>query len=164
MRAMAEDIVDRTIKVVRERGFKGALRPCQTPNRPLPGGGSIDWPPSELAPDIKRHLRETYGSRATQVLALVKEDASRARRIVPNLPYIEAEIHHAVRFELVCEVEDVLWRRVPLALFSKDHGSCAVETTANILANERGWSPQRRAYSILQFQTSIASSLSFNSD
>lgn len=163
-RAMAEEVVDRAIELMRDRGLEATLRPCQTRTRPLPGAGPVAALPPDLPPDIARHLQETYGARGAQVLSLIKEEASRARRLDPELPYIEAELVFAVRSEFACEVEDVLRRRVPIALFGKDQGAGVVELTADILAADRGWSERRRTYSILQYRASLAASQACKSD
>jgi glycerol-3-phosphate dehydrogenase len=164
MRSMAEEAVDRAVEILRERGREGALRPCQTRSRPLPGAGGANLGSVELAPDIAAHLSETYGARGDQVLALVASDASLGRRLDPELPYLAAELVFAIRSDLACEVEDVLRRRVPMALFSKTHGLDAAEETADLLARERGWSEQRRSQSLLQFLTSISAAQMWQGD
>ena len=92
------------------------------------------------------------------MLALVTADASLGRRLDPELPYVAAELLFAIRSDLACEVEDVLRRRVPLALFSKTNGLSVAEETADLVAIERGWSRERRAQSLLQCRTIVAAS------
>jgi glycerol-3-phosphate dehydrogenase len=158
MRSMAEEAVNRAIKMLRDRGLEGALRPCQTRTRPLPGAGKASPGTVDLAPDIAAHLKETYGARVDQVLALVTADGSLGRRLDPELPYVAAELVFAIRSDLACEVEDVLRRRVPLALFSKTHGLDVAEETAGLLARERGWSEQRRTQSLDQYRAAVFAS------
>jgi glycerol-3-phosphate dehydrogenase len=155
---MAEEAVNRAIKMLRDRGLEGALRPCQTRTRPLPGAGKASPGTVDLAPDIAAHLKETYGARVDQVLALVTADGSLGRRLDPELPYVAAELVFAIRSDLACEVEDVLRRRVPLALFSKTHGLDVAEETAGLLARERGWSEQRRTQSLDQYRAAVFAS------
>ena len=164
MRSMAEEVVARAIEMLRDRGLEGALRPCQTRARPLPGAGKASPASLDLAPDIAAHLNQTYGARVDQVSALVATDTSLGRRLDPELPQIAAELLFAIRSDLACEVEDVLRRRVPLALFSRTHGLDVAEETADLLARERGWSEQRRAYSLLQYRTAISASRLWRSD
>jgi glycerol-3-phosphate dehydrogenase len=165
MRSMAEDAVNRAIEILRDRGRTGGLRPCQTRTRPLPGAEKPrPSSPNNLTPDIAAHLGETYGARADQVLALVAADASLGRRLDPDLPYLTAELLFAIRSDLACEVEDVLRRRVPLALFSKTNGLSVAEETANLLAIERGWSEQRRAQSLLQYRAATSASRTWQDD
>jgi glycerol-3-phosphate dehydrogenase len=59
---------------------------------------------------------------------------------------------------LACEVEDVLRRRVPLALFSRTHGLDVAEETANLLARERSWSVERRTQSLLHYRAAVSAS------
>ena len=158
MRSMAEEAVDRAIEILRDRGFGGALRHCQTRTRPLPGARRPDLGSLQLAPDIAAHLGETYGARVDRVLSLVASDASLGRRLDPELPHVAAELLFAIRCDLACEVEDVLRRRVPLALFSRTHGLDVAEETATLLARERGWSEQRRAQSLLQYHAAVSTS------
>jgi glycerol-3-phosphate dehydrogenase len=158
MRSMAEEVVNRAIEILRDRGRQGAVRPCQTRVRPLPGAGKAVSASLDLAPDIGAHLCETYGVRVDQVLSLIASDASLGRRLDPELPYLAAELVFAIRSDLACEVEDVLRRRVPLALFSRTHGLDVAEETANLLARERGWSVERRAQSLLQYRAAVSAS------
>jgi glycerol-3-phosphate dehydrogenase len=192
MRSMAEEVVDRSIEILRGRGFEGALRPCQTRARPLPGAGktihmgtlkgfpnppamvrgrrsrpaphATDLASLDLAPDIAAHLTETYGARVDQVLSLIASDSSLGRRLDPELPHLAAELVFAIRCDLACEVEDVLRRRVPLALFSRTHGLDVAEETAKLLARERGWSVERRAQSLLQYRTAVSASCMWQAD
>jgi glycerol-3-phosphate dehydrogenase len=159
-RAMAEEIANRAIEIMKDRGLEKALRPCQTRTRPLPGAGPAGEIPSELPPDIARHIQLTYGARAPHLLSLIKKDGAGARRLEPGLPYIEAELAFAVRFEFACELDDVLCRRVPIGLFGRDQGAGLVDATADILAAERGWSGRRRAYSVLQYRSFLTASRS----
>lgn len=156
MRSTAEEAVDRAIEILHERGRPGALRPCQTRTRPLPGAGKPRLDSIALPPDIGAHLNETYGARVGEVLALVTADASLGRRLDPDLPYVAAELVFAIRSDLACEVEDVLRRRVPLAILSKTHGLAVAEEAATLLARARGWSEQRRARSLLQYRAAVS--------
>jgi glycerol-3-phosphate dehydrogenase len=158
MRSMAEETVNRAIELLRDRGLQRALRPCQTRTRHLPGAGKASLLAHNLAPDIAAHLNETYGARVDQVLTLVTADASMGRRLDAELPYVAGELLFAIRSDLACEVEDVLRRRVPLALFSKTHGMDVAEETADLLTRERGWSEQRRAQSLLQYRAAVSAS------
>jgi len=128
-RSMAEEAVDRAVELLRDAGYEGAIAPCSTATRPLPGAStSTTWLGDvELAPDVERHLRQTYGARAASVIACMTEPTSNLHadgssgarvdlgsRIDPELPYIWAEVRHAARNELVADIEDVLRRRIPL--------------------------------------------------
>jgi glycerol-3-phosphate dehydrogenase len=178
MRSMGEEVVDRAIEMLRDRGLGRALRPCQTRARLLPGASkeihvgeqssparhAKDLGSFDLAPDVAAHLTETYGTRVDQVVALIAADTSLGRKLDPELPYLAAELVFAIRADLACEVEDVLRRRVPLALFSKAQGLDVAEETANLLAHERGWSGERRAQSLRQYRAAVSTSRMWQAD
>jgi glycerol-3-phosphate dehydrogenase len=164
MRSMAEEAVNRSIELLRDRGFERALRTCQTRERPLPGAGRATHDFLDLAPDIAAHLSETYGARVDQVLTLITVDPSLGRRLEPELPYVAAELLFAIRADLAREVEDVLRRRVPLALFGRTHGLDAAEETAAMLARELGWSDQRSLQSLSKYRAAIGASHAWQKD
>ena len=156
-RRMAEETVDRAIELLRDAGYEGALAPCCTATRPLPGGATFarsSLGDIELAPDVERHLRQTYGARAANVVASLTERTSHTRadtsaaprvdlasRIDPDLPYIWAEVHHAAVHELVTDIEDVLRRRIPLFRDARDQGLAAAPRAATLVGDVLGWSP-----------------------
>jgi len=176
-RRMAEEAVDKVVELSRDRGFEGSLSPCSTARRPLPGGdvdpAQVSLGDVELAPDIERHLRQSYGSRAGRVVSCMSEPWPRSAamnpgsrppvpelsaRIDPELPYLWAEVLHAARNELVTEVEDVLRRRIPLFREARDQGAVAAGHAATIIGEILGWSAERRERSEAAYLESVASS------
>jgi glycerol-3-phosphate dehydrogenase len=99
-----------------------------------------------------------YGSRAGQVLALAAGSAPLARRIDRELPYLRAEIVFAARVDHACEVEDVLRRRLSVFRDSRDQGRSVVDDTADLLAEELGWSHERRARSVAGYLRAVEAS------
>lgn len=178
-RRMAEQAVDRVVELSRDRGYEGALAPCSTHRRPLPGGGVdpalLNLGDVELAPDVERHLRQSYGSRARRIIDCMTEQGAPWRRpalsavpgtasgdlssrIDPDLPYLWAEVLHAARHELVTEVEDVLRRRIPVFRDMRDQGWAVATRAAAIVGDVLGWSAERRAQSASAYRESIATS------
>lgn len=161
-RRMAQESVDKAIEYLRDHGYEGALGSCVTATRALPGGGAA--PPSlgeiELAPDVERHLRQTYGARARDVLATMATNTrssaeappALAARIDPALPYLWGEIVFAARHERVTELEDVMCRRLPLFRDAWDQGVAAAPTVSLVLGDEVGWDAARRAQSLERYR------------
>jgi glycerol-3-phosphate dehydrogenase len=150
MRSMAEQVVDRAADIVMDRGRHEPVGPCQTRTRPFPGAGESAVT-AALPEDVRAHLLRTYGARATQVAALIDEAPSLARRLDPQLPYIAAELLFAIRFDLACEVDDVLHRRVPLVIESHNHGIAFAPEVARLLAQEGGLSGSQAAACLARF-------------
>lgn len=83
---------------------------------PLPGATGLERVtlPSELEPDVRRHLLHLYGSLAPEVLASVAEDASLLERLHPDGPDVAAQVSYAATHEWARSADDVLRRRTTL--------------------------------------------------
>ncbi|MES2884544.1 MAG: glycerol-3-phosphate dehydrogenase/oxidase [Pseudomonadota bacterium] len=69
-----------------------------------------------LAADIAESLTLRHGTRIGVITALLDEQPEWATRLVPDAPFIEAEVILAVRDEGARSIEDIVRRRTPLAL------------------------------------------------
>jgi glycerol-3-phosphate dehydrogenase len=156
LRRIGEQTVDAAIDLLRAAGLEGTLAPCSTGERPLPGGGAPPASLGNLAADVETRLRTAYGGHADRVLALVEATPALGQRLDPELPYLRAEVVHAVRAEHARDVADVLRRRVPLFRDGRDQGLGATEATADLLAAELGWSRARRDRSVADYQAAVA--------
>jgi glycerol-3-phosphate dehydrogenase len=157
LRRMAEETTDLIVETLRSAGLERPFRPCGTRTRPLPGGGP---PPEALSapehpPDVAVRLA-AYGSRATLLLALCAESPALAERIDPALPYLWAEVVHAVRHEQARDLSDVLVRRVPFFRDAADQGLAAAPRAAALAAGALGWDNARRAAEIARYAEDVA--------
>ncbi len=89
------------------------------------------------------NLVNLYGSRAEQVLALVKADPSLAAPIHPAYPDLRAELPFAVEQEQCHTLRDFMMRRTAL-YFSPDQGRQAAALVSTELATRLGWSDTRQ--------------------
>ncbi len=64
-------------------------------------------------------LLRRHGNRVSGVFKLIKQNAGLAKRILPGLPFIEADLVFCARHEMVVHLEDLLRRRLPLLILSK---------------------------------------------
>ena len=166
-RRMAEESVDKAVEYLRDHGLEADIGPCVTATRPLPGGAG---PPSlgevELAPDVETHLRHTYGARARDVVSTIATGARAvsegapdlASRIDPALPYLWGEIVFAARHEYVCEIEDVLCRRLPLFRDTWDQGVTSAPAVATLVGSTLGWDSPRRTDSLQRYLELVSAS------
>lgn len=116
-RRMGQDAVDRAAAVA---GL--TLTPSRTEDLHLHG-----W--TTTADDD--HWR-VYGSDAAQIRAL----PGAAALLHPGLPYVEAEVHWAVRFEQARTVEDVLARRLRMLFLDANAAIHAAPRVAEIMAED----------------------------
>jgi len=139
-RKVAEVLVDRAAEKIGRR-----VGPCRTAEVPLPGGA--DFPAGDAAEEEpqsrEEHIRRRYGALAGEVAALVRGDEGLGERAVSDRPDLVAELVHAVEYEMACSIDDVLSRRVPLALRSRERDGIVLRTVATILAKRFGWDEAR---------------------
>lgn len=149
-RHMAEQTTDVVVERLRALGLEGALAPCSTARRPLfaalehPSDGERALGNIELAPDVEKHLRQTYGRLAPAVAATTHESAGNidlAARLYPDLPFVWAEVLHAARSEMVTGLDDVLRRRIPVFRDAKDQGLAILDDVGSLVAPRLNWSP-----------------------
>ncbi len=146
-RRMAQDAVDH---VLRRRGA-----PIHHVTEHLPLAGSAGWEAVEaviaaagprygFSPATVRRLR-SYGAAAHRILDLVEAEPNLARPIVPDLPYILAEVVYACRYEMAITLDDVFERRTHIAFEDWAHGLEAAPEVARLMARELDWSAEETA-------------------
>src|SRR5262249_16858771 len=108
-----------------------------------------------LEPAVATHLEQAYGAEALAVLALAEATPELAARLVPNLPYLTAEVVYACQVELALTLDAVLAPRIHMAIEDAAHGLGVVYTVASIMARELGWSDEERARQIAVYAQCI---------
>jgi glycerol-3-phosphate dehydrogenase len=171
-RRMARETVDKTLAMMAEIGADTgmAVTRASTKARPLPGASGIDTPDLEgvaaigrrlmhevgLDVDTATHLCGVYGARALELGAAIAKDRSLGERIDHELPYVWAEIDFAARHDLARTLEDVLARRVPLLLVSRDQGLGVCERVAARLAQVLDWNATTTAQMLDEYRAEVA--------
>jgi len=152
-RAMAEDTVDEVQAALGRRrpstrtarlALRGASEP-DPPARPLPG----------LEEPVSRHLFSRYGSEARVVAAMVAADPALAQPLVPTLPYLRAEALYAARYEMACDLDDVLARRTRASILAREASVAAAPAVGALLAGELGWSAGQTAAEVDRYRAGV---------
>jgi glycerol-3-phosphate dehydrogenase len=145
-RRMAQDTVD---TLARRDGL-----PIAHPTQTLPLSGAINWKHAQralarrcdamgLASDIEQSLAWNYGANGLEILDLAVSDPALSQRLIPDLPFIRAEIVYACRAEMAMCLEDALARRTRIELEARDRGAGVAAEAARLMAAELGWTPER---------------------
>lgn len=137
-RRMAGQVVDRAALRLRAMGIPGDR--CRTAARALPGGRNhpqnaageemeIDRRAAggDLPRELVRHLVMTYGSRSERLFAFLARSPALTARLVPDLPYVEAEVAFALEHEMVMTPGDFFMRRTTIFHKSADAGLGALD-------------------------------------
>jgi glycerol-3-phosphate dehydrogenase len=157
-RAMAED----TINAV-QKSLGLAATPGVTLDHPL--YGSAGYTPEywqsvardyRLPEQTARHLSQKFGTHATKVLQMAKDDPALAAPIVSGFAPLRAEIAYCARNEMAITIEDVLMRRTGLQFYSWRAAISAAAPTAAILANELGWSADFERFAAEEYRKKIS--------
>jgi glycerol-3-phosphate dehydrogenase len=169
-RRMARQAVNETLKLLDQLGETVAVTRASTKHRPLPGADGLAQANLEgvaaigrqlmadhrLDVDTATHLCGVYGARAHLLAARIAEDPALGERIDPELPYVWAEIEFAAGHDLARTVEDVLARRVPLLLVSRDQGLGVCDRVADALGARLGWSAAQRTQMLDEYRAEVA--------
>ena len=97
------------------------------------------------------HLLNRYGSLISEIIEIISENPEMSERIIPDLPYIKAEILHAASHEGALSVEDVLLRRTRISFEASDSGLSAANDVAEIIGTVLNWSAADRRSSVQSF-------------
>jgi glycerol-3-phosphate dehydrogenase len=181
-RLMAKEAVEAAVRWLKDTDSdlfedRALVRP-HTRSRPLPGAVGLDNPSAAavrrlagrlveeagLAKQTADHLADVYGTRARQLIEVMKADPELARPMQPDLPYLWVEVAFAVDRDLARNVDDVLTRRVPLQLVGADQGLDVAERTADMVGARLGWSREMRARELDRFREAVADSRRFRHD
>lgn len=152
-RLMARDAIDAVL------GDDAKDRPSGTGDLPLVGAA----PRSELDALAVRLAREPgldvasaqalvdrHGTEAEDVVALGREH-DLVRPLVAGEPELEAEVAWAAEHELAMTLDDVLARRMRLAMTLRDRGGSIAGRVAAIAGHVLGWDAPRQAAEAAQY-------------
>lgn len=156
-RVMARDVIDAAVRGMDATDRPAAASaPSATADLKLVGAA----PPVELArltatlagdvdlaavhPEAASRLVARFGTEASAVLALGRE-LDLVRPLIAGRPFLEAEVAWAVRHELALSLDDVLSRRLRVAMELPDRGAAIAPRVAEIVGAELGWDADRQA-------------------
>jgi glycerol-3-phosphate dehydrogenase len=171
-RRMGAEVVDKAVDLLRMLGQAPENRPAQTDISPLPG--AVGWPPDDdheavarqvlqsgaesIELDTARLLANTYGMRGTEVAELAAAQPALAARLIPGRPEILAQVVFAVERELAATISDFFIRRSQLYYRDRDQGLSAVDTVAECMGAQLGWSAEQAQVSAEQYRAEVARS------
>lgn len=101
------------------------------------------------------HLLNRYGSLIDEVLAPSSDKPELLESVIPELPYLKAEICYAVTHEGALSIDDVLSRRTRISFEAKDQGLGAVNDVADLISDVLGWSAKEKKASIAEYREII---------
>lgn len=149
-RRIAADVVDAAL------GARARVSPSATADLVLVGGRST--PPlgtGATDPEALAALVGRYGSEASELLAMGAERGLLGR-LHPDTDYLEVEVAWAVERELALSLDDILARRLRLAIETSDHGGSVAGRIADIVGPSLGWDEERKVAEVAAYTASAA--------
>jgi glycerol-3-phosphate dehydrogenase len=150
-RADAGKLVDRVMHRL-ERPWQ---EEAPTVTHLLPGAPDGDfglWRKQAIADNLKAGMDRDmaawsifrFGTEVSALRALMSQTPSLSHRLVPDLPFSRAEVVHVARTEMIVHLEDLLRRRIPLAILTR-MDMALLDAAARLAAPELGWDDERVA-------------------
>jgi glycerol-3-phosphate dehydrogenase len=163
-RAMAADVLKHATAEARRNGegitAEGNVLPSDA--TPLPGGEMLSR--EQLLRDAAETVHDTavgerlvhaYGSNWRNVWSYAQRDHSLGKRLVTDLPYLVAEVAHAVEREMACSLADVLIRRTHVAFETRDNARGVARRIAPLMGALLGWSEAERERKVGEFDAEV---------
>lgn len=154
-RLMAEQAVDRVQQRLSADFRSGPGRECRT-HEMLEHAETGRLLPADPDGDVKRHLLSTYGSQAAWILAYAEENPVLGERIVPDLPYVMAEVVHSIRHEMALTLSDALIRRTHVIYETPDGGLARARTVAELMGSHLGWDEAEIDRQLSEYASQVA--------
>lgn len=88
-----------------------------------------------------------FGTDVAALQDIMSAAPALAARLIDDLPFSRAEVVHAARTEMVVHLEDLIRRRIPVAILSRLSAE-TLEDIARLAAAELGWNEERIAAEI----------------
>lgn len=104
-------------------------------------------------------LLRRYGDRVEELRAIVAEQPQLAEPLPGGAGHLGVEVVHACRFEGALRLEDVLERRLRLAITTRDRGIDAAEKAASLMADVLGWDTEHIDREVAGWRRRVAAEL-----
>jgi len=137
-RLMGEQVTDQVQRRLAEKFGVYARSECRT-KEPLDGAQMGHIRVNVADRSVAEHLVDAYGDDAAWLLAYAEENPRLGKRIVPESPYLMAEVLYAMQHEMALTLCDVLIRRTHVIYETRGGGLEEARAVAELMAPRMGW-------------------------
>ncbi len=148
-RVMAADVIDAAVE---QLGDGDTVAPSSTADIPLVGADDFEamWADrgsiartEGLTTEALESLLRRHGDRVSEVFEVIHADPELGLALVEGAPYLRAEVVVAATHQGARDLDDLVTRRLRVALETPDHGDAAAVAAAPYLGAALGWSPEQ---------------------
>ena len=112
-----------------------------------------------LGEETTAHLLGRHGTGVVDILELVRDRPDLGERVVPEVPYLRAEVVHAVTHEGALHLDDVLARRTRISIETRDRGTAAAPVVAGLMSGPLGWDREQAAREVEHYMARVEAEL-----
>jgi glycerol-3-phosphate dehydrogenase len=141
-RRVAIAVVAKVVAQLRRQGDRRSFPKSQSHRKPLVGARATNGASAGF--DQDGHLRKRYGGRIEELVPLLEGDGRLREPLAPPLEDLWGEICMATKGEMAVRLEDVLRRRLHVALRDPSQGLGVAREVTTIMADALGWDEPRR--------------------
>jgi glycerol-3-phosphate dehydrogenase len=155
-RLMAEQIVDRVQRKLAVTFGCEAHGGCCT--QQILNGAQVAGTVAQIECNsaVEKHLVDTYGTYAGQILNYANENPILAERITPGHPYVMAEVPYAVHHEMALTLSDVLIRRTHVIHETRGGDLPRARVVAKLMALLLGWDASEIERQVHDYATRVS--------
>lgn len=114
-----------------------------------------------VEPATLDHILASYGRDSLRILEHIERDPALNKRICPDFPPIMAEVAFTVRHEMALSLEDILFRRIRLALVHQEQTMQAAPKVARLVQGLTGWDEARTTAELRNLETALSEHMVF---
>jgi len=156
---------------------------CHTGTVPLPGGSGLAFRGQELlvttsaripgfeedaeqhlGHEVIEHLQESYGCNWVHLVTRASQSDQLSSRIVDDLPYLWAEVDHAVEEELAVTLRDFMRRRSQLEIRDHDLSQEVAPRICERMAFLLDWSTHTANQQLADFRQKAAQGMAWREE
>ena len=97
----------------------------------------------DLPRESAKNLIHSYGTASLRVVELGEQEKLNVR-LHKDFPFLKSEVLYSIRNEMAQKPNDILCRRVPLAVLDNKAAAEVVKDVVDIMGKEKKWSNQRK--------------------
>ncbi|CAN5471895.1 glycerol-3-phosphate dehydrogenase/oxidase [soil metagenome] len=108
-----------------------------------------------VEPSTLDHLIASYGRDANLIIDIIEQQPSLNQRVCPDFPNVMAEIPYCITNEMAVSLEDLLFRRMRLAMLHQKQTLEAAPKVAKLMQETLGWDDARTNLELVSLEKSL---------
>lgn len=165
-RQMAQEVVDEIVKILEDQFGMSGLSNCKTKEVPI-AQEKFELMAEELndfhhrfglALESVQRLFSIYGFGYQKISDLIFSDLEWGQRLIPELPYLKAEVLYSIKYEMAMTLEDIMVRRLHIFHEVQDQGVTVAGEIAKLAGLQLEWDSAEIGKQLTQYSERVKQS------